>query len=205
MDGVIVDTEPRHERAFLEVAESIGYGDGRHGLSFADYVGRSDQELWVDFVARNKPLQSLEQLLAMKRQRVVEIIRRERPLFDGLPLLLRELAKHYRLALASGSERAVVEEVLKLDGLNALFSAVVSGSDITRGKPEPDIFLKTAGMLGVAPADCWVIEDSKPGIAAGLAAGMHVVAITNTHSAAELAHAHHVVSTYEEIARLLLP
>jgi HAD superfamily hydrolase (TIGR01509 family) len=205
MDGVIVDSEPRHERAFLEVVESIGYGEGRHGLRFADYVGRSDKELWVDFVARNQPLQSLEELLALKRQRVVDIIRHERPLFDGLPALVRQLARHYKLALASGSERAVVEEVLELDGLRALFPAVVSGSDITRGKPQPDIFLKAAGMLGVSPGDCWVVEDSKPGIAAGLAAGMRVVAITNTHRAAELAHAHQVVSTYEEIGQLLLP
>ncbi len=204
MDGVIVDSEPRHERAFLEVVESIGYG-GRHGLRFADYVGRSDQELWVDFVARNRPLQSLEELLALKRQRVVEIIRRERPLFNGLLTLVSRLAKQYKLALASGSERAVVEEVLELDGLRAFFSAVVSGSDITRGKPQPDTFLKAAEMLALAPGDCWVVEDSKPGIAAGLAAGMRVVAITNTHTAAELDHAHHVVSTYEEIGRLLLP
>ena len=202
MDGVIVDSEPRHERAFLEVVRELGYGDNL-GLRFADYVGWPDQELWGDFVARHKPPQSLEELQVRKRQRVMEIIRREQPLFKGLPELIARLAGRYALALASGSERAVVEEVLRLDNLGRFFSVVVSGSDIKRGKPAPDIFLRAAELLKVGPEECWVIEDSKPGVAAGLAAGMQVIAITNTHPADELAHATHVVRTYEEIERLL--
>ncbi len=202
MDGVIVDSEPHHEQAFLEVARQIGFAD--HGLNFADYVGRSDQELWVDFVARNQPLQSLEQLLAMKRERVVEIIRREKPLFEGLVDLVTKLAGCYRLAVASGSEPPIIEEVLKLEGLGKYFPVVVSSTQVACGKPAPDIFLRAAALLGVAPADCWVVEDSKPGVAAGLAAGKKVIAITNTHTADELGPATCVVGTYPEIARLLL-
>src|SRR5206468_7352821 len=91
MDGVIVDSEPRHERAYLEVVEALGYGE-THGLKFADYIGRSDKELWVDFVQRNHPSQSLEELLAMKRAKVIEIIHREQPLFPGVPELVRKMA-----------------------------------------------------------------------------------------------------------------
>ena len=202
MDGVVVDSEPRHERAFLEVLEQIGYA-GRHGLKFTDYIGRTDQDLWKDFVARHKPAQTLEELLALKRKRVVEILRREQPLFPGLPELVEKLAAEYRLGLASGSERAVVEEVLALKNLRRFFSATVTGSEVARGKPAPDIFLRAAELLNVAPRDCWVIEDSKPGVAAGLAAGMRVIAITNTHPADELSHASFVVKTYDEIERLL--
>ena len=140
----------------------------------------------------------------MKSRHVVEIIRREQPLFAGLLEVVEKLAGRYPLALASGSERSMVDEVLRLKGLGRFFSAVVSDSDIKRGKPAPDIFLRAAELLGVAPEHCWVIEDSKPGIAAGLAAGMRVIAITNTHPAEELAQAAHVVKTYEEIERLLL-
>jgi HAD superfamily hydrolase (TIGR01509 family) len=204
MDGVIVDSEARHEQAFLEVVRALGYGDN-HGLQFADYIGRSDQELWVDFIRKHRPQQTLEQLLALKRERVVEIIRREQPLFDGLPELVEQLAPKFRLAVASGSERVVVEEVLALKGLRRSFSAVVTAGDVKQGKPAPDIFLRTAELLDISPKHCWVIEDSKPGVAAGLAAGMRVIAITNTHPAAELSHAHHVVRTYGEVAELLLP
>ena len=203
MDGVIVDSEPRHERAYLEVVRELGYGDN-HGLRFADYIGRTDQALWVDFVRKHQPAQTLEDLLAMKRRRVVEIIRCEQPLFDGLPELVEKLSGSYRLALASGSERPIVDEVLALKGLRRFFEATVSGSDITRGKPEPEIFLRAAALLGVEPEGCWVIEDSKPGVAAGLAAGMRVIAITNTHPARELRNATHVVEGYPQIERLLM-
>lgn len=203
MDGVIVDSEPRHERAFLEVVHEIGYGE-THGVRWADWVGRSDHELWLDFVAKHKPAQSLEQLLAMKRGRVLEIIRREEPIFAGLAELVQKLAAVSRLGLASGSERPVVEAVLSLQDLRRFFSVTVTASDIKRGKPAPDIFLRASELLGVAPGDCWVIEDSKPGVAAGLAAGMRVIAITNTHAAQELRAATRVVACYAEIERLLL-
>jgi HAD superfamily hydrolase (TIGR01509 family) len=203
MDGVIVDSESRHERAFLEVMREIGYGDTLD-LRFADYIGRSDHDLWVDFLAKHQPLQTIPELLDLKGRRMIEILRREQPLFDAVPELVEKLAARYVLALASGSDRAVVEEVLKLKDLGRFFSAVVSSSDIQHGKPAPDIFLRTAELLKVLPRNCCVIEDSKPGIAAGLAAGMEVIAITNTHPAAELLHATHVVQTYQEIDYLLL-
>ncbi|MGH7972612.1 MAG: HAD family hydrolase [Limisphaerales bacterium] len=204
MDGVIVDSEPRHESAFLEVVREIGYADTLQ-LDFADYVGRSDHELWVDFIARHKPRHTLDELLEMKRRRILEIIRREQPLFEGLPSLVRKLAGAYRLGVASGSERVVVDEVLRLEKLCDSFRCVVTAGDVPRGKPAPDIFLRAAQLLKVSPGDCWVIEDSKPGVSAGLAAGMRVIAITNTHPANELGRAHHVVSTYAEIERLLIP
>jgi HAD superfamily hydrolase (TIGR01509 family) len=204
MDGVIVDSESRHERAFLEVVREIGYAE-KFDLRIADYIGRSDQALWVDFVAKHKPPQPLTELLAMKRERMVAIIQRERPVFDGLPDLIEKLSARYALGLASGSERAVVEEVLRLENLGRFFQAVVSGSEIQRGKPAPDIFLRAAELLHVEPQRCCVVEDSKPGVAAGLAAGMEVIAITNTHPAEELQQATHVVRTYPELERLLLP
>lgn len=202
MDGVIVDSEPRHEQAVLEVIHEIGHG-GDHGLRVSDYIGRSDQEVWRDFIARNKPRQTLEQLLAMKRQRTVEILQREQPVFPGVIALIEQLAARCPLALASGSEHAVVEAVLEFKDMGRFFSAVVTGSEVEHGKPAPEIFLKAAARLGVAPQACWVIEDSKPGIAAARAAGMRVIAITNTHPAAELQGATQVVGTYEDIARRL--
>jgi beta-phosphoglucomutase family hydrolase len=203
MDGVIVDSEPRHERAFLEVVKDIGY-EGRHGLRVSDFIGRSDQELWKEFVRRNHPPQRLEELAARKRRHLVEILRRERPIFPGVKELVEKLAPTHALALASGSERAVVEAVLDLDGLRRFFTAVVTGSDIQRGKPAPDIFLKAAALLEVPPGNCRVIEDSKPGIAAARAAGMEVIAITNTHPAEELREATRVVETYRELEDALL-
>ena len=202
MDGVIVNSEPRHERAFLDIIREIGYGE-KLDIRFADYIGRSDTQLWEDFVHKHRPPHALEELLARKRERVIEILRREEPLFDGLPELIEKLNGRYILGLASGSERAVVEAVLQIKDLRRFFRAVVTSSEVQHGKPAPDIFLRAAELLSVAPGDCCVIEDSKPGVASGLAAGMQTIAITNTHPANELQHATFVVKTYEEIERLL--
>jgi HAD superfamily hydrolase (TIGR01509 family) len=202
MDGVIVDSEPRHERAFLQVAREIGFEN--HGLQFSDYIGKSDQELWVDFMKRNNPPHPLAELLARKRQVVLEIIKQDEPVFDGLPELVEKLAASYVLAVASGSERPVVEAVLSLKGIGRFFSITVTSWDVRHGKPAPDIFLRAAELLEVTPGECWVIEDSKPGIAAAQAAGMAVIAITNTHCREELGHATHVVASYSEIEKILL-
>ncbi len=203
MDGVIVDSEPRHERAFLDIVGEIGYRENLN-MRFADYIGRADTELWVDFVKQHRPAHTMEELLARKRQRVIEILRKEEPLFHGLPELIEKVHGRYVLGVASGSERAVVEAVLEIKNIRRFFPTVVTSSEVKRGKPAPDIFLRTAELMDVAPADCCVIEDSKPGVAAGLAAGMQAIAITNTHPAHELQHATHVVKTYAEIERLLL-
>ncbi len=203
MDGVIVNSEPLHERAFFEVMDELGYGHN-HGLQFADYVGRSDYVLWQDFIAKHKPSQSLAELLALKCNRVVDIVRQTEPIFGGLLELVETLTAHWPLAVASGSERPVVNTVLSLQGLAQFFPVVVTGGDVTQGKPAPDIFLRAAQQLGHRPQNCVVIEDSKPGVAAGLAAGMQVIAITNTHPATELAEATEVVRTYPEIADLLV-
>jgi HAD superfamily hydrolase (TIGR01509 family) len=203
MDGVLVDSEPIHTRAVLEVLEEIGYGRS-HGLKMGSYIGRSDTDVWRDFIIGNNPRQSLEELLAMKRARTIAILLREKPLFPDVRKLIGSLARTCALAVASGSEREVVEVVLESNDLRRFFPVVVTGSDIQHGKPAPDIFLQTAQLLGVEPGDCWVIEDSKPGIAAALAAGMRVLALTHTHRAEELRTATQVAANFKEIQKFLL-
>src|SRR5580765_5597604 len=123
MDGVIVDSEPRHERAFMEVLRELGYGDN-HGFDFSQYVGLTDRELWSDFIARHNPHHGMDVLQAMKRERVLRILREDEPLFNGLPELIENLAPKYKLGLASGSEPVVVEEVLGFKHLRRYFSVV---------------------------------------------------------------------------------
>jgi len=203
MDGVIVDSEPLHERAFLGVFDEIGFGQ-THGMDFPAYFGKSDLVLWRDFIARHRPAQSLEELAQRKEVRFAALLKREEPVFDGLMELLEELAGRYRLALASGSRHVTIDIVLALRDLRRFFPVVVSSEDVAHGKPAPDIFLRTAQLLNVAPTDCCVIEDSEAGVEAGIAAGMTVVGITNSLPAERLKRATKVVGSYREIERLLL-
>jgi beta-phosphoglucomutase family hydrolase len=202
MDGVIVDSEPLHERAFRHVFAEIGHAD-THGVDFPSYYGKSDALVWRDFIARHQPPHTFEELLGRKERRFTELLHEEKPIFPGLPELLAECARRWPVGLASGSRHPTIEAVLNLRGLRQYFSAVVSSSDVAHGKPAPDIFLHTAKLLNVPPTQCVVIEDSAAGVTAARAAGMTAIAITNSLPAEKLTHAHHVVSTYEQIGTLL--
>jgi beta-phosphoglucomutase-like phosphatase (HAD superfamily) len=204
MDGVIVDSEPLHEQAFLDVFDQLGYAD-RHGIHFPDYYGRSDEALWIDFIARHQPPHPFHELMDRKRQRLIELIRRDQPIFEGLPDLVERLALRFPLALASGSPHPVIDEVLAMRGLHGFFQAVVSVTDVGQPKPAPDVFLRAATLLDVPPSACCVIEDSAVGITAAREAGMTVIAITNSLPPEQLAHASHVVDRYEQIDPILLP
>lgn len=203
MDGVIVDSEPLHERAFLEIFDELGYG-GSHGVHFPDYFGRSDRALWLDFIARHQPPQDLEWLLDIKQSRFLKLLRATEPIFQPVPALAGRLAAVAPLAVASGSMHVVIDAVLEMRGLRQHFQAVASVEDVGRPKPFPDVFLRAAQMLGAQPEQCVAIEDSAAGVKSAKAAGMRVIAITNSLPASKLGHADHVVADYEAVAALLL-
>lgn len=202
MDGVIVDSEPRHEAAFLRLFDDIGYLQ-THGIHFPDYYGRSDQVLLEDFMARHNPPHTLEELLNRRHDHLLEILKSDEPIFDGLPELVQKCARLWPLAVASGSLHVVIDAVLAMKNLRQHFQVILSSQDVKHGKPAPDIFLRAADLLGKGPKRCVVIEDSEAGVTAGLAAGMQVIAITNSFSRERLGHATVVVDNYEDIERLL--
>ncbi len=204
LDGVIVDSEPRHFASFEQVFADL-LGGRPHGIDLPSYIGRSDELVWLDFIERHRPTQTLAELTRWKQDHYLRIIRAEQPLFPDIPPLVRRLAQVYRLAVASGSVHRVIAEVLALQDLRTHIPVVASVEDVGRAKPAPDVFLHAASLLGVHPSECCVIEDSAAGVTAGRAAGMTVIAITNSLPEDRLRDAHHVVRTYAEIERLLLP
>lgn len=203
MDGVIVDSEPLHECAFLDTFAQIGWAES-HGIHFPDYYGRSDQAVWLDFIAAHRPPHTLAELSRMKQERFLQMLRAKRPIFPAVPELVTALASRGPIAVASGSNHTVISAVLDLSGLRQHFRAVVSADDVPRGKPAPDIFLRAAELLGVPPAECVVIEDSVAGVAAGRAAGMKVIGITNSVPADTLREAHATVADYPMIQAMLV-
>ena len=93
MDGVIVDSEPLHEKAFQVVFEEMGYGS-THGFHFPDYYGRSDKALWLDFIARHAPPQPFDELMAWKQGRFMTLLEAAQPIFSpSRPWCLTSLNK----------------------------------------------------------------------------------------------------------------
>lgn len=112
-------------------------------------------------------------------RRMLDAYREHLPLFDGAAAAVRRLAANYPLAVASSSNRPLIDTVLDVAGLTAYFQATVSSEEVARGKPAPDVYLEAARRLGASPEHCAAVEDSHGGIRSAKAASMFVVAIPN--------------------------
>jgi HAD superfamily hydrolase (TIGR01509 family) len=177
LDGVIVDSEHVWDEVREELAHERG---GRwHDYAQADMMGMSAPE-WSRYMhdvigLRESPADLNEEVV----RRLLARYEKRLPMIDGAVEAVRRIADSYRLALASSSNREVIDAVLARAGLALLFEITVSSEEVPRGKPAPDVFLEAARRLDVPPERCAAIEDSENGIRAAHAAGMRVVAIPN--------------------------
>jgi HAD superfamily hydrolase (TIGR01509 family) len=182
LDGVIVDSEPVHERATDEYLAGLG-ATVDQGLR-DDMMGRRVREL-TDAIAARLGLPPRE-VLAQREAifwRMLDEGEGPRPM-PGLHTAIARLSgAGLPLAVATSGTRAYVEHVLERLGVRGAFKAVVSGEDVVNGKPHPEIYLRAAFQLGADPADCVAIEDTVHGVTAARAAGMHVVAVPNALTA----------------------
>lgn len=118
----------------------------------------------------------------------------------GLVAFLHDLKKSkIPMAIATSAERPNVDFILQAIGCAGLFDVIADASMISKGKPDPEVFLKAAAMSGAKPSECVVFEDSLKGIEAGLRAQMKVVGVATTHYYAELTEAHSVITDFTEI------
>jgi HAD superfamily hydrolase (TIGR01509 family) len=120
-----------------------------------------------------------ERISSEVADRLVHQYRQRLPLLPGAVEAVRSLARHWPLAVASSSNRNVIDLVVQKAGLADAFQATVSSEEVERGKPAPDVYLEAAKRLGIEPTACVAIEDSTNGIRSAHAAGMTVIAVPN--------------------------
>lgn len=121
-----------------------------------------------------------------KEELYQELYRPHLALISGLDdLLEKAIQNNISMAIGSAATRFNIDFVLDNLNLRAYFKAIVSAEDVTTSKPDPEVFLKGAGLLGVNPADCIVFEDVPKGAEAALNAGMKVIIVTTTHTKEE--------------------
>lgn len=203
MDGVIADSEPLHRLSFQRLFAELGV-DPVGMEPWHRFIGTSDRHALLQMLDGRDVGPSVDELLDRKGRHFLKLLREKEPLFPEIPALVDRLAECFPLAVASGSLRSAITAILELQDLQRHFRHTVSVQDVARGKPAPDLFLRAAELLGQPPEACVVIEDSPPGVSAARAAGMRVMAITNTSPAQALLEANAVVSSYAEVQSLLL-
>ena len=196
-DGVIANTEPLHFAGLHLTLKEIGI-ELTEAEYYADYLGYDDRGCILAALAthhRAADPATVERLMTRKAQAYLESVRHHQVIFPGVPEFVQEAARSYPLAIASGALRHEIEYILESAGLRSAFTHITSAEDATRGKPDPQPFLLALKALqqrnpNLTPAACLVIEDSRPGLRAAVAAGMKVLAVTTTHTVQDLHEAH---------------
>jgi HAD superfamily hydrolase (TIGR01509 family) len=179
MDGVIIDSE----QVWDEVREELVADWGGRSLPEAQraMMGMSSPE-WSRYMHDELGLtQEPEEINDEVVRRMLERYHGDLPLLDGAVEAVRSLAASYPLAVASSSNRPLIDAVLETAGIAECFAATVSSEEVPRGKPSPDVYLEAARRLAVAPLECAAVEDSANGIRAAKAAGMFLIAYPNGH------------------------
>jgi HAD superfamily hydrolase (TIGR01509 family) len=177
MDGLMLDTERIDYAACRRASAAMG-----HALEADLYmrtIGRTSvdtRRIFMEHYGDSFPYEAFRRQWREARAHIVagEGI----ALKPGLLELIDHLrATRVRLAVATSTVRADALRLLTDAGLLPQFDALVCGDEVEQGKPAPDLFLKAAGLLGIGPAECVVLEDSEPGARAAHAAGMRVIVV----------------------------
>ena len=203
MDGVLVDTYRAHYESWRELTQAEGLDFSEE--DFAATFGCTSREVLMGLGRRQGREVSDAEVAAMDARKEAafrRIIAAQVPVMPGALELLDQLhAAGFRLALGSSAPPENVELVMDRLELGRLLDAVVTGRDVTRGKPDPQVFLLAAERLGVPPGRCVVIEDAPVGIAAARAAGMAAVGLASTgRTRHSLAAADLVIDRLDELS-----
>jgi len=180
MDGVLVNSNPMHVLAWETFNRQ--YGLETTEAMRQDMYGRRNDEIVRAYFGDSLAPEEVFARGARKEELYRELIagRIEEMLTPGLRSFL-EKHGHDLMALASNAEPANVEFVLERAGLRRFFHVVVDGHQVEHPKPHPEVYLRTAELLGISPANCLVFEDSYFGVESARAAGARVIGVLTTH------------------------
>jgi HAD superfamily hydrolase (TIGR01509 family) len=203
-DGIIVDTEPLHYKAFQEVLVPLGLGYGweeyvRH------YIGFDDRDAFREaYKAAGRPLsaQELGELIAAKARGFQTAIARGVTPYPGAVELIKAISGNLPLGLCSGALSADIQPILRQLAIENVFDVIVTADEVAASKPDPASYILTVQKLTerfadreVSTANCLAIEDTPAGIASASGAGIRVLAVVNSYSEEKLAQASRVVES----------
>ncbi|OOC61900.1 HAD family hydrolase [Paenibacillus ihbetae] len=203
MDGVIIDSEPLHFEVDIQVMKDFGASITQEQLE--KYVGMTNPEMWKLIREEYQLQRTVSEIIDYQLSNKIKILTaREMEPIDGIRELLADLkAGGIPVGIASSSPPVFIKAVLDKFGLLDAFNCIVSGEEVERGKPAPDVYLKAAELLGVEPASCMVLEDARHGIAAAKAAGMQCIGFVNPNSGnQDLSAADYVVRSIAEVGAI---
>jgi beta-phosphoglucomutase len=185
MDGVIIDSNPFHKIALKQFCKKYGHDLTEEQLRERIY-GRTNKD-WIRNVFGDIDDATLKQYADEKEELFRELYKKDIKPVEGLVDFLKKMESHNIVrAIATSAPEENVDFTLKLTGTKRYFDTILDESFVSKGKPDPEIYLKTAAAVGFKPEHCVVLEDSLSGVKSGKAAGCKVIGITTTHTEEEL-------------------
>ena len=185
LDGVIVSTDDCHYRAWKKMADEEGiYFDREINNRLRGVSRMASLEIVLEKANREYSEKEKQEMAERKNNYYKELICELTPndILTGVTEKLDELKENgIKIAIGSSSKNTPI--ILKQIGLDKYFDAVSDGNNITHSKPDPEVFLKAAEMLNIAPEDCMIVEDADAGIEAGKRAGMKTLALQGANGA----------------------
>lgn len=199
-DGVVIDSSKQHEESWELLAAEIG--KPLPADHFLRGFGMKNQVIIPEILGWTRDPEEIQRYSLRKEELYREIVR-ERGIapLPGVLGLLRLLNDHgVPCAVASSTHRENIEAIFDAIGVREYFAAVVTAEDVSRGKPDPEVFLRSAAKIGRDPHNCVVFEDAHVGIEAGLAAGAKVIAVATTNPLDSLGRADLAVASLQDVS-----
>ena len=202
MDGVIIDSEPLHYKAFMD------YASRKLGLTISDeeysqFIGTTNHHMYSTLKEKYNIKEDLTTLIEEYEDKCRDFLLTEKAVkpINGVDVLVKNLHQNkIKLALASSSPKKSINMVLDMFDMNKFFDIKVSGQEVANSKPAPDIFLRAAELLNVRPEECLVFEDSRNGVVAAKMAGMQCIAFYNPSSGKQdLSKADKIIESFAEV------
>ncbi|HAT03487.1 MAG TPA: hypothetical protein DCS29_01780 [Candidatus Magasanikbacteria bacterium] len=184
MDGLMIDSEPVHSKAFERVFEECDKIPNLDTEGMVDYViGIRDKDNWQLLKDRYGFVEDVDYLVERRRKIYLELLEKSIQLREGFRELFDTLKKNdTRLAIASASPMEQVNIIVDKFGMRDDFDALVSADDLKESKPNPEVYLVTAKKLAVSPENCVVMEDTQTGVESGRNAGMRVIVVPSQYT-----------------------
>lgn len=198
MDGVIVDSNPFHKIALLQFCKKYGKDLSETELREKIY-GRRNQD-WLVNVFGELDEDKMKAYADEKEALFREVYEKDIKPVDGLIPFLQKLDRlEIPRAIATSAPRSNVDFTVAKTHTGRYFNTILDDSFVTKGKPDPEVYLKAAGALDFSPDRCVVFEDSLAGVEAAKNAGCKVVGITTTHKREELTETDLIIDNFERL------
>lgn len=198
MDGVLVDSEPIHQRTELDALAAYGLRLEKKDLY--PYAGTTRDAFQKGISQQYNFHPDWKSVFEYKDRYFYELMKEVNPMPGVLSLIQDMKTAGLKLALATSGQRRSMATVLEKFNLTPIFDALICAVDVSKSKPDPQAFLLAAERMQVPPAECVVFEDSINGVRAAKAAGMYAIGITGTFTKDKLREADRIVDSYSEIS-----